>query len=110
MSASKKGKSYHSPEWKAELSRRMIGNKFMVGRKLSEEHKKKISNEGKILRKWSAEEEASIVEAYLAGARQNDLCLVHKTEHRSIRKILIKHGVVISRNGQGKRYQMPRLF
>lgn len=107
ISASKTGIPVHTQEHRAHLSNRMKGNTIMIGRKLSEATRAKISAasgartyggfEHDDLRE---EERDSLAADYVAGIGLIDLEKKYGSDHRVLRRILISKGVIIRPRGR----------
>jgi group I intron endonuclease len=106
ISANRKGKGLHPPEWRRAASERLKGHPRWGPAVLSEETRKKISAafKGK-KQKHSFEVRATdaqkmeIVRDYLGGLSQPKLERKWKISHRTVRRILVAAGVVVHPSG-----------
>lgn len=100
------GRSVHSPESRAKMRSRMMGNKFGVGVKKSNETRAKISsaNAGKLhqdslLATMTDEFRDSLTKSYEAGIGLVALARSNGVDHRTMKKALVSAGVVLRKCG-----------
>ena len=101
-----RGRQVHTAEYRAALAQRMRGNKIMVGRKLSEETKRKVGKASKGRIDPNAFERTvtgllkqKIAVEYLAGSGLLILERKYHVRHAAIRRILVDQGVAIKPRG-----------